>query len=276
VVLKHIRAVAAAAVVAASLALVPAAAAGPPTLLTVTQANGVISATWSLPPDGAESSEVEIATDPAVDADGHFRWETAVVYDALDDPAQTSYTWPLAPLPAGTYYVHVSSLTPDPSCPADAPVCLLAFSNILAVTIPHPPPPAQPPLPVPPPPPPLLPPPPNAVKDSSVSFSKVTAASSQKLSSLRITASLPEAGTITVAGSVSVPGAAKVFKFKTARKSVAAGASVTLKPKLAAKAVKAVKRALKRGKRLKAKLTITARDKVGNSTTFKKTVKLKR
>jgi hypothetical protein len=50
---------------------------------------------------------------------------------------------------------------------------------------------------------------------------------------------------------------------------------VTLKVKLAKKALKAVKKALKRHKKPKASLTITAKDATGNKRSEKRVVKLK-
>ena len=77
-------------------------------------------------------------------------------------------------------------------------------------------------------------------------------------------------------GTVAVPGAAKVFKLRPATKKIAAGGKAKLKLKFAKKTLKAVKRALAKRKKLKAKLTVTANDVGGNSTTKKQTVRLKR
>jgi hypothetical protein len=51
---------------------------------------------------------------------------------------------------------------------------------------------------------------------------------------------------------------------------------VTLRLKLPAKALKAVKKALKKPKKLKAKITITATDSAGNKKTELRTIKLQR
>ena len=77
-------------------------------------------------------------------------------------------------------------------------------------------------------------------------------------------------------GTVAVPGAAKVFKLRPATKKLAAGAKAQLKLKFAARTFKAVKRALKKRKKIKAKIKITATDLGGKATSLKRTIKLKR
>jgi hemolysin type calcium-binding protein len=89
----------------------------------------------------------------------------------------------------------------------------------------------------------------------------VSAASSQRLraNSITLTASCAEACTFTTRGStVSVPGAAKVYKLKTVTKRLAAGKKAKLKVKLPAKAARAVKRALRKGKTVRARLYLTS------------------
>jgi hypothetical protein len=94
---------------------------------------------------------------------------------------------------------------------------------------------------------------------------------------LGITVSPGENLTATLSGSVRVPGASKVFKFKTVTQSVAArvGPGTRLALKLSGKAKRAVKRALKRKKILKAKLKLLLTDAAGNKKTFKYKVRLK-
>ena len=61
-------------------------------------------------------------------------------------------------------------------------------------------------------------------------------------------------------GSINVPGASKVFRLGKATKSAKANKKTTLKLKLAKKARSAIKRALKRGKSLRAKVKLTVKD----------------
>ena len=107
------------------------------------------------------------------------------------------------------------------------------------------------------------------------SFSTLAVASSQKATGLTVKATMPENGTITVGGTVSVPNASKVFKLKPVSSNATAGQTVTLKVKLAKKALKAIKKAIKRHKKPKASLTITAKDAKGNTRIEKRSVKLK-
>jgi hypothetical protein len=72
-----------------------------------------------------------------------------------------------------------------------------------------------------------------------------------------------------------VGGASKVYRFKAVSRSAVANVSVKLPLKLAKKQLKAVKRALKKGKRLKAKVTVTATDKAHNKKSQKATIRLK-
>ncbi len=81
----------------------------------------------------------------------------------------------------------------------------------------------------------------------------------------------------TASGTVAVPGASKVYRLKAiANRFVAAGTKATLKLTVPRAALKAVKRALRGGKKVKASIKLAARDGAGNLTTGKRTVKLKR
>jgi hypothetical protein len=243
--------------------LLPAAAkASPPTLTAAGQSARHLTASWTLPP-GMANDFIEAATNPGTDADGYF---LAPIYqDVLGDA--TTYLSPVQ-LPPGTYYVHVAAYDPNNCVDPTAPECIDEFSSPpVAVTFPP-----DPPAPAPPPPPRPPPPPP---PDTVTTFSALSAPSRQKVAKLYVLAGMGERGTLTARGSVSVPGASKVYKFKTVSANAVPGASVRLKLKLPAKALKAVKKALKRHKKLKAKLTIVAKDLAGNAKTEKRTIALK-
>ncbi len=153
------------------------------------------------------------------------------------------------------------------SCPIELS-CPDLFSNILTVTIPPDPQPvraqSQPPPPLPAPP-----------ADKVTSFATLKCASTQKAGNLVVQAAMPENGTITVGGTVSVPNASKVFKIKRVTVNAVAGKTVKIKVKLPAKALKATRKALKRRRKVKASLTVTAKDGAGNSRSEKRSVKLK-
>jgi hypothetical protein len=107
------------------LALPASAAAAAPTLRAVGQANGAVSATWSLAA-GQQSLAIEVATSPVTDADGLFLDANAADGDVLD-PGATSWLSSVQLTP-GTYYVHVSSV--------DDPGANVLWSNVLSVVIP--------------------------------------------------------------------------------------------------------------------------------------------
>jgi hypothetical protein len=254
---------AAALAVVAMLALAPSAGASA-MLNTLTQTNGVLSATWTLDP-GSESWEFQVSTSDLRDVDGYFVDEIRFADLARD---QTSFTAP-EPLPPGQYFVQIFNTPTFDICADPAGVgCTFDYSNIRSVFIPPPPPPPGPP-------PPLLAPLSSA--DFVVAEGDVTVASSQHVNKLSIKISPGENVRATLSGSVSVPGASKVFKFKSVTKSVAAapGPGTKLALKLPAKAKKAVKKALKRKKVLKAKLKLLLTDAAGNKKTSKYTVRLK-
>jgi uncharacterized delta-60 repeat protein len=78
-------------------------------------------------------------------------------------------------------------------------------------------------------------------------------------------------------GTVSVPAASKVYRLKAIRnRFVANGTKVTLKLKVPKAGLKAIKRALRARKKVRASIKLTARDGAGNLTTGKRTVKLRR
>jgi hypothetical protein len=125
--------------------------------------------------------------------------------------------------------------------------------------------------------PPTCPPPPcpPTCPDKVTSFSALKVAGTQKLTTLKVRAGMDEPGTISVAGTVSMPNASKVYKLKAVKVSAFVGATMTIKVKLPKKALKAAKRALRRHRKVKANLTITARDKLGNVKVEKRSIKLK-
>ena len=90
----------------------------------------------------------------------------------------------------------------------------------------------------------------------------VSVPSKQQLkgNTLALTATCTQACTLTTRGStISIPGgAARVYKLKTVTKKIAPNKLAHLKVKLPAKVAKAVKSALKKGKKVRARLKLTA------------------
>lgn len=94
---------------------------------------------------------------------------------------------------------------------------------------------------------------------------------------VNLSVKLDEDAEVTASGTVSVPGASKTFRYREARGAGKAGTTLTLKltlPKAGQKAVKAVKAAQKRRKKLTAKLSVVARDPSGNVATSRLSRKL--
>ncbi len=85
-----------------------------------------------------------------------------------------------------------------------------------------------------------------------------------------------ENGTATASGNLSVPGASRTFKLRSAKATVTAGKRTSLRLRVSSKALQAAKRATRRGRRVRARVTIVVRDGAGNVATAKKTVKVRR
>jgi hypothetical protein len=229
-----------------------------PALESVGQTGRLATATWSLDPM-LENDYIEIATSPETYPEGDFLVENVVLSDLLD-PGVTTYT-AQDPLPAGVYYVHLAAY--EPSCPF---ICADLFSNVVPLGVP----------PDPEPHPPFTSPLPKPKPDTVTDFSAIRCASTQKAGNLVVQASMLEAGTITVAGTVSVPNIAKVFKLQAVSVNVRAYQVVKIAVKLPRKALRGAKRALKRHRTVRVRLTISARDGLGNTKSEKRGIRLKR
>jgi hypothetical protein len=228
-----------------------------PVLNLVRQTSRHLIASWSLAP-GAEINFIEASTRQETDNSGDFLVENSALLDLLD-PGATSYT-STEQLKPGFYYVHVAAY--DPLCPFILS-CPDVFSNMLPVVIPPDSRPQQA----------LVRP--HAPADRVTSFSALKCASTQKPGNLVVRASMPEDGTITVGGSVSVPNAAKVFSLKAVSVRAAGGKVVKINLKTPPRILKAIRKALTRHVKVKASLTIIARDAAGNTKIEKRAVKIK-
>jgi hypothetical protein len=234
-------------VVLGSLVLPGAAQATTPTLTSVGQSDGRITATWTIPP-GMAMDYIEAGISTVVTPHGDFPLANTAVAESLGD-FQTTYTstHQIAP---GTYFVHASAFDTKKCKTGDEPDCVDEWSNMLTVTVP-----------------PGL--------DKSTRFTLLAATSPQRVGKLFVQAQMGERGTITASGTVKAPNSAKVYRFRTASTEVVPGLTVTLRLRLPKKALKLVRSALKRRK-LKAKVTVTAMDESGNKRSEKGTIRLKR
>ena len=98
----------------------------------------------------------------------------------------------------------------------------------------------------------------------------------QDIDKLRVRARMSEPGTITAAAIVDTGGLlARIYNFRPVRRKVKGGVLTTLRPRLSAKNKRALKRALRQGKKLRARVTVTATDLSGNRSTVHATIRLK-
>jgi len=103
---------------------------------------------------------------------------------------------------------------------------------------------------------------------------KVAGRRRQDVDRLAVTVTLDEAGHITARGRVNVPDAARLFRFRPVTRSAAPNEPVRLRLRLAPRARRAVKAAIADGRRLRARITIFARDAAGNPSTARKAIRL--
>ena len=116
---------------------------------------------------------------------------------------------------------------------------------------------------------------PAAPADKTAPVETSTAKRSQDVDKLAVFVTLNEAGTVTAAASVNVSGASKRFAFRPVTRTVSANVRTKFRLKLRRTALRRVRKALKRGKKLRASLTITAKDAAANATVKKLRVRLR-
>jgi hypothetical protein len=97
----------------------------------------------------------------------------------------------------------------------------------------------------------------------------------QHVTGVTITAKTDEPATVTGDGVVALPGTRKRFPMITVTNQVAANAPTKVRLKLNKRDLKAAKKALRHGRRLKARVTISAIDPFFNSYVARRTIKLK-
>jgi streptogramin lyase len=118
-----------------------------------------------------------------------------------------------------------------------------------------------------------------AAKDTvapKISLSGKTKQRFTRKGTLTISVQCNEACVVTAQAAVSTPGASKVRRSKKATKLISAGKRAKLTLRFKKKDAKAIVRALKRKRKLKAKVAIGSKDSEGNASSAKRTIKLKR
>jgi hypothetical protein len=278
------------------LALFSASAeARPPRLATVGATNGIVTAGWSLP-SNVSSEFVQVGKYLEVNAYGYFQCfrpprvtqcgegESNIVRFGVLSSDQTSLTTGDAKpaLPAGTYYVHIAGHDAvHNGCPQ------VEFSDVMEITI---------------------------GADGATS-SRVVAPGTgdctlirgagsaggggggggggipgdeippvaqlrfskrQDIDKLAVRGRMSEPGTLTAKALVDVGGLlAKIYTFRPRTRKVSGGLLVKLPLRVSKKKKRALKRAMRRGKRLRARITLTAVDRAGNTTTKHAIIRLK-
>ena len=85
-----------------------------------------------------------------------------------------------------------------------------------------------------------------------------------------------EACTATAGGSLRAPGAARAFKLRTVSAHIAQGTTTTFRLRYSRGAVRIVRRAWRRNRRVKATVFVTAKDSAGNAASTRQGLRLKR
>jgi peptidoglycan/xylan/chitin deacetylase (PgdA/CDA1 family) len=108
--------------------------------------------------------------------------------------------------------------------------------------------------------------------DRVVGFAALRVRSRQDVDKLYVRAAMSEAGKLGASGAVKH---GKRYPLKKVSKSAVSGKLVKLRLRLSKKGLRVVKQALARGKRVRAKIKITAKDAAGNVAVAKRTITLK-
>lgn len=115
-----------------------------------------------------------------------------------------------------------------------------------------------------------------ASADVTAPVASVSGKASQKVANgIEVAVQSNEPGSASASGTISVPGASKTVKLKSAAANLIAGQKTKLRLKLSKKNLKSVRRALRSGRRLKAKVAIVIKDVAGNASKATRTIKLK-
>jgi hypothetical protein len=129
---------------------------------------------------------------------------------------------------------------------------------------------------IPPRPVPIVAPSPPAAPDTTLEVLALRIARRQDVDNLRVVARLAEAGTVTARARVRLRGgAARLIASRRATVQAEANRTYRLRLRLPRAAVRRIKRALRRGVRVRAKVTLTIRDAAGNSRTKQRRVRLR-
>jgi hypothetical protein len=214
-----------------------------------------------------ESLFVETATADEVGVGGHFLQKNLTSFNVVGKQ-DTTFTDEYEFQP-GTYYVHVGTHDPGSSNP-NAPI---EYSNVLSFTVlagPHVTSSTAP-----------CPQPSQGgggggASDKTAPVVELSFPRIQRIAKLYVKVHTSENATIKATGTLSARTASRVYRFKPKRVTLSGNSSTKVPLRLSKKNLRAVKRALRGKRRLKAKVTVTATDAAGNRRTKKVTLKVKR
>jgi hypothetical protein len=98
----------------------------------------------------------------------------------------------------------------------------------------------------------------------------------QRIDKLFVYVTIHERGTILLQGTVRIPGrAARALRFKTVRRTLDPHILRKVRLLLARPALRAVKRRLRRGRKIQARVKLTAVGKTGTRQTARRTIRLR-
>ena len=115
----------------------------------------------------------------------------------------------------------------------------------------------------------------HAGHDSTSPTQTLFAPGRQSLAKLFVMVQVHEKSKVKVKGTVSVPGASKAYRLKTVQRSIPLHGVRKIKLRLSANAARIVERALRRGKKVRAKVTAIAVDDAGNRGVARRSIRLK-
>jgi hypothetical protein len=240
------------------LLLAAPAAARAPVIVSVGQQDRFANATWTLP-RGVEASFVEVATDPEVSEFGYFRQRHLVQFDALR-PNAASYQDTEVRLNPGTYYIHVAGEDrANKQCPprefsAIMKLVITASGGGSGGVVRE----GSPPCPAPggggggggpgggP------------VGGKRSPIASLSIKRVQDVDRLRVVLRLLERASVNVSATVRVAGAAKLYAFRSVKRTLPANVRTRLRLRIAKAKLRAIKRALRRGSRLRARIRVAA------------------
>jgi virginiamycin B lyase len=253
----------------------------PPSDLSVSQSGGIVQASWTLPspPPTMLTGFLEFSPSPYLDpVDGSFSHGLTISYLFASD--ETTFDSTPEEFRPGTYYVHVGAHDPD-ECEIHVS-CKQFWSPTVTLAVPTPSPALPGPLPTPGPASSpaaatstASPPPTPALADKVTAFSSLLVPSRQKLGRLYVQAGMGEPGTISARGRIRLGKQSRSYRLATVSAPAVPGTSVRLRLNLPRRAFTAVRRALKRHKKMSAQIRITATDSAGNEKHELRTVGLR-